>query len=670
MLKNQKLAVRIGIYIGLAMMLTFLVIWVVIDGNATDIVTDSITNQMTDSAESRVAIINDYVSSAEEYMVAFAQSDEVRNALLYPDNSDIIARAQQYTVDFANVKGIFEGLYIAGTDTEVYTHTSEGAIGIHTREGEALKELQETMMTKKEVTNSGIMKSPGTGNMVISMYYPLFDESDRCIGYVGSAVYASNLMDSLLSLDIKGLPDSEYIFLNSETGTYLYNKDEKLLNTKTEDEGFLEILEEIKNNPEITTGIKKVTSDNGDNAIVVYKNIPERKWVFIVKDDEKNVYAALAGIRRITGVACFLAPVCLLLVLVAVLLMVSRQLKLVEKSIGRLGRMDLSEDGAIKKYVGRRDEVGIICSTLNNTAERLRVYITEIDRQMAAMSDGDFTVKSNVEYVGAFKTINKSLQLIQESLRKSFVEIADVTAELSTSSHNVSSGAANLADAADNEKSLTFEIDANVSDIAEKVAYSTSNAVQAKEQTEKAASVVAQSKDKMDELMGAMERITDTANQIVGINANMERIAKQTQILALNATVEATRAGVHGKGFAVVANEIRALAEQSNSAAEDAFNLIEQTIEAVTVGTSLTDDTAECLYNVVEQTSEIEKSVSGIAEASVQQKDKLSDISRRLKDIGDVVEMTAATAKESADASLDLDKQIKVLQNNLRRYKV
>lgn len=62
MLKNQKLAVRIGIYIGIAMMLTFFVIWVVMDGNATDIVTDSITNQMTDSAESRVAIINDYVS--------------------------------------------------------------------------------------------------------------------------------------------------------------------------------------------------------------------------------------------------------------------------------------------------------------------------------------------------------------------------------------------------------------------------------------------------------------------------------------------------------------------------------------------------------------------------------------------------------------------------------
>ena len=209
-----------------------------------------------------------------------------------------------------------------------------------------------------------------------------------------------------------------------------------------------------------------------------------------------------------------------------------------------------------------------------------------------------------------------------------------------------------------------------MSDIAEKVAFSTNNAIQAKEETEKAASVVAQSKDKMDELMGAMKRISDTANQIVGINSNMEKIAKKTQLLSLNATVEATRAGAQGKGFAVVANEIRELAEQSNIAAEEAFNVIEETMAAVTVGTSLTDDTAECLYNVVEQTSAIEQSVSDIAKASVQQKEKLVDISHRLKDIGDVVEMTASTAKESADASLDLDKQIKVLQNNLRRYKL
>ena len=78
-------------------------------------------------------IINDYVSSAEEYMAAFALSGEVRELLLNPDDPALLKRAQQYTEDFAAVKGIFEGLYIATPETYVLTHTSQGAIGITTR---------------------------------------------------------------------------------------------------------------------------------------------------------------------------------------------------------------------------------------------------------------------------------------------------------------------------------------------------------------------------------------------------------------------------------------------------------------------------------------------------------------------------------------------------------
>ncbi len=89
------------------------------------------------------------------------------------------------------------------------------------------------------------MKSPGTGSMIISMYYPLF-EGENCIGYVGAGVYASRLMDSLLNLDIEGLPNSEYVFLNVESGTYLYHQDDTLLNTETTDSGYQEIIRRIK----------------------------------------------------------------------------------------------------------------------------------------------------------------------------------------------------------------------------------------------------------------------------------------------------------------------------------------------------------------------------------------------------------------------------------------
>ena len=233
-------------------------------------VESNITNQMIDAVESRAAIINDYVASAEEYITAFALGSEVHNLLTDPENPALLEKGQRYTEDFAAIKGIFEGLYIAAPSTYVLTHTSRDAIGITTRSGESLNTFQETILSKPQLTNLGIMKSPGTGSMIISMYYPLFDEQD-CIGYVGAGVYAGSLMDSLLDLDIEGLPNSEYVFLNVETGTYLYHQDEALLNTETTDPGYLEIVRRIKEDGSTQAGTYFYQDENETNQLVVYK---------------------------------------------------------------------------------------------------------------------------------------------------------------------------------------------------------------------------------------------------------------------------------------------------------------------------------------------------------------------------------------------------------------
>ncbi len=175
-----------------------------------------ITNQMIDAVEARAAIINGHVTSAEEYMSAFALSSKVRELLLNPEDPVLLKKAQKYTEDFASVKGIFERLYIATPAT----HTFQNAIGMTTRKGESLNTFQNTILSQQKLTNLGIMKSPGTGSMILSMYYPIF-EGQKCIGFVGAGVYASHLMDALLNLNIEGLPDSEYVFLNAETGFLL-----------------------------------------------------------------------------------------------------------------------------------------------------------------------------------------------------------------------------------------------------------------------------------------------------------------------------------------------------------------------------------------------------------------------------------------------------------------
>lgn len=186
-LANRKLATRIGIITTALIFAGMLLLWYTVSNRISSMVEGNITNQMIDAVESRAAIINDYVSSAEEYMTAFALGSEVRDLLKDPENDALLQQGQQYTEDFAAIKGIFEGLYIATPSTYVLTHTSEDAIGITTRSGESLDEFYKTILAKPQLTNLGIMKSPGTGSMIISMYYPLF-EGQNCIGYVGAGV--------------------------------------------------------------------------------------------------------------------------------------------------------------------------------------------------------------------------------------------------------------------------------------------------------------------------------------------------------------------------------------------------------------------------------------------------------------------------------------------------
>lgn len=316
-LMNQKIATRIGI-ITTAITLAGMLLWLIVSGSAVSTVKNDITNQMTDAVESRASIINDYVTSAEEYVTAFALGREVHDLLADPDNPEILEEVQRYTEEFASVKGIFEGLYIATPETHVLTHTSLDAVGMTTRKGESLAEFQKTILARRQLTNLGIMKSPGTGSMILSMYCPIF-EGDSCIGYVGAGVYAGRLMDVLLGLDIKGLPNSECVFLNVEDGVYLYHEEEELLNTETEERGYQEIIRRIKEDGDTSANTYFYRDDSGVKQLIVYKYLKDRGWVFMVRDSAAEVYSTVVVVRMIVGVLCAAVAAAIILVTLFIL---------------------------------------------------------------------------------------------------------------------------------------------------------------------------------------------------------------------------------------------------------------------------------------------------------------------------------------------------------------
>lgn len=671
-IENKKLAARIGIATTVITLVGMALLWLVVSTNAASVVKNDITNQMTDAVESRAAIIDAYVLSAEEYMAAFALGSEVRDLLLNPDDPALLAKAQKYTEDFAATKGVFEGLYIATPVTHVLTHTSQGAIGMTTRTGDSLKTFQDTILAQQQLTNLGIMQSPGTGSMILSMYYPIF-EGGRCIGYVGAGVYASHLMDSLLNLDIKGLPDSEYVFLNVDTGVYLYHEDDSLLNTETTDAGYREIIKRIQADGSTQANTYSYRGEDGVQQLVVYKFLKDRGWVFMVRDNATEVYGTVTNVRILVGVLCAVTAAAVILLTLLLLRREGRELMVVERAIGRLGDLNLSADQELEPFYGRSDEIGMIAQTTHRVCGCLRQTIDDVGRILGEMADGNFAVdvtENESYYIGDFKVLSTSLQSIHANLVNVIRDISQVAGEVGASAVRVSTDAQALAQGTTEQAASVDGVVTNVSAITAQIQTSTVRCGSASALVAQATGYAAEADTKMEQLTAATRNIDQSSAQIGTIIKTIEDIAFQTNILALNAAVEAARAGSAGKGFSVVADEVRNLAAKSASAAQNTNELISRSIQSAKSGTESTDLAVSSMQDIDSCIQSIKTLMDEIAAASVQQSEMISLVETGIKEISAVVQDNSTAAEKSAAVSKELSGQARTLSDLISRFHI
>ena len=668
---NRKLATRIGIITTALIFAGMLLLWLIVSTRVASMVESNITNQMIDAVESRASIINDYVASAEEYVSAFALGSEVHDLLLNPEDPTLLQKGQKYTEEFAAVKGIFEGLYISTPDTYVLTHTSQGAIGITTRSGESLEEFHKTILSKPELTNLGIMKSPGTGSMILSMYFPLFD-GQTCIGYVGAGVYASRLMDVLLGLNIEGLPHSEYVFLNVDTGTYLYHEDEALLNTETTDKGYLEIINRIKTDGSTEAGIYSYQDENGTDQLVVYKYLKDRNWVFMVRDDVAEVYQEVETVRFTVGTICAIVAAVIVLVTLFILYREGRELMVMENAIRRLGNLELSADHELEAFYHRKDEIGMIAQTIHHLCDCLRKTIDDIGRILGEMADGNIAVdvmKNENYYIGDFKVLSESLQSIRTHLMDVMRDITQIANQVNSGANQVSAGAQALSQGTMEQKTAISSLVSNITNITEQIQDSTIRCSNASDLVDRATGYAAEADTKMEQLLTATTNIDRSSAKIVGIIKTIEDIALQTNILALNASVEAGRAGAAGKGFSVVSGEVRDLATKSAEAARNTSALISHSIEDVKIGTESTNLAISAMQVINECIQSIKMQMDEISSTSSQQAEMIASVESRIKEVSNVTQANSSAAEESAAISNELSKQARTLNQLISQFR-
>lgn len=316
------------------------------------------------------------------------------------------------------------------------------------------------------------------------------------------------------------------------------------------------------------------------------------------------------------------------------------------------------------------NEIGRLAEKLNESVRELSKYVEAIKEAMKLLSEKDFNIDASVEFRGSFKEIQESIFKFISVLDENFAEIRSSSQSVHRAADQVNSGSQVLAQGNTEQASSMEEMTAAVNGISQQ---SENNAQKAKEATRvvgEAGLNLNRSNDKMQDLVAAMQEITENSDEIVKIIKTIDDIAFQTNILALNAAVEAARAGAAGKGFAVVADEVRNLAGKSGEASRTTAMLLQKNIESAKKGARITDETAASLIEVVGGAQKVETLVAEISSASEEQAKGAALISEQLTQISSVIQVNAATAEESAASSMELDHMATKLTALLEQYRL
>ena len=318
----------------------------------------------------------------------------------------------------------------------------------------------------------------------------------------------------------------------------------------------------------------------------------------------------------------------------------------------------------IELDVQQKDEVGLLADSLRFMLEALQ-YKEQAVQTIAA---NDLTI--DVKTASEKDSLGHSLVTMVDSLNEILSQVNTAVDQVASGSDQVSQASQSLSQGATEQASSLEEISSSVNQINGQARQNADNSTEANGLAKQATSDANSGNQQMEELTTAMKRINASSDEIKKVVKVIDDIAFQINLLALNANVEAARAGKYGKGFAVVAEEVRNLASRSAEAVNETTAMVEESIRNIDEGNTLVEKTAAQLKAIVTGSSKVAEFLDEIAVASKEQAQAIDQITEGLDQIDQVTQGNTASAEESASAAEELAGQAQQLKSTIAQFRL